>query len=159
MKHSNPDKKEIVRIPSENPEKDLWIQLLQYSYPANIKRTIKSKNPDTTEITDDLIELISGSMIQAEEYQRASHNVSIHTSPLLLYYSIINLTFAVSCLIKGDTISVDDHGMRLTKKPDKNGHLADVTIQVVNENTGALSSFAKVISPQEIKSFCDAPAL
>lgn len=53
---------------SENPENDLWRELLQFTYEANIKRYLAKKGH---EVDEDTINCIAGSFLQANEYYKA----------------------------------------------------------------------------------------
>lgn len=54
---------------SENPENDLWREILQYTYEANIKRYSKKREK---EIDEDTIACIAGSLLQAYEYYKSA---------------------------------------------------------------------------------------
>ena len=104
---------------SENPEEDIWLNLKRYSFVENIYRYYKDSEVNPSE---DLVEAISGSILQAYEYFQASKTATIQTAPLLLYYGATNLLFAASCLLKGVFVKVNGHGMKLvdSNKLNKN---------------------------------------
>ena len=54
---------------TESPEDDLWRELLQYSYRANVSRYLKKHSLVEDEVT---INTIIGSFLQANEYFKAS---------------------------------------------------------------------------------------
>ena len=65
---------------TESPEDDLWRELLQYSYRANVSRYLKEHSLDEDE---DTINTIIGSFLQANEYFKASKSANLQISPLL----------------------------------------------------------------------------
>ncbi len=60
---------------TENPESELWRELLQYSYKANIERYF---NEHTLTYDDKKTDSIIGSFLQAHEYYKASENANLH---------------------------------------------------------------------------------
>lgn len=134
---------EIQYVYTESPEEEQWRMLLQYSYPQNIKKFLKEKSYAT--VTDDLIESISGSILQAKEYFEASNTVSLLISPLLLYYGTTNLLYGIGNLINGRINKIHDHGMRVTI-PEQKGMIGDIEIIPNNPDTGALSVFTNILS-------------
>ena len=54
---------------SENPENDLWRELLQFTYEANIKRYLEKKGITVDEKTQTCI---VGSFLQAYEYYKSA---------------------------------------------------------------------------------------
>lgn len=67
---------------SENPENDLWRELLQFTYETNIKRYLAKKGH---EVDEDTINCIAGSFLQANEYYKAAKEDNLQISPLLLW--------------------------------------------------------------------------
>ena len=59
----------MISVFSENPENDLWRELLQFSYEANINRYLSKKGLHATAET---INCIVGSFLQADEYYRSA---------------------------------------------------------------------------------------
>ena len=59
----------VRKIFTENPEDDLWQELLRYSYKANVKRYL---DEHSLAYNDDVINCIIGSVLQAHEYYSAS---------------------------------------------------------------------------------------
>ena len=53
------------QIFTENPENDLWQELMQFSYKANVERYLEEHNLVKSE---DTINTIIGSFLQANEY-------------------------------------------------------------------------------------------
>ena len=64
---------------TESPEDDLWRELLQYSYRANVSRYLKKHSLVEDE---DTINTIIGSFLQANEYFKASKSANLQISPL-----------------------------------------------------------------------------
>ena len=76
---------------SENPENDLWREILQYTYEANIKRYSKKHEK---EIDEDTIACIAGSLLQAYEYYKSAKEANNHC-----YYITVQLIFFMVWLI------------------------------------------------------------
>lgn len=76
----------MISVFSENPENDLWRELLQFSYEANINRYLSKKG---LHANGETINCIVGSFLQADEYYRAAKDANLQISPLLLYYGTI----------------------------------------------------------------------
>lgn len=134
---------DIRNVFTESAEQEQWGLLQQFTYTENIKRFLSGKG--VSPIDEKLVELISGSILQAKEYFDASKNSSLHISPLLLYYGISNLLNGVASLKLGTSHAITDHGMQLEYSPDKN-KIAEAEIKPRNMTTGALSVFEKVFS-------------
>ena len=95
---------------SENPENDLWREILQYTYEANIKRYSKKHEK---EIDEDTIACIAGSLLQAYEYYKSAKEANLQIAPLLLYYGSTNLLYGMANLIKGEINHIENHGMKI----------------------------------------------
>ena len=93
---------------TESPEDDLWRELLQYSYRANVSRYLKEHSLDEDE---DTINTIIGSFLQANEYFKASKSANLQISPLLLYYGATNLLLGLTSLMTGKRPEIKNHGM------------------------------------------------
>ena len=93
---------------TESPEEDLWRELLQYSYRANVSRYLKEHSLDEDE---DTINTIIGSFLQANEYFKASKSANLQISPLLLYYGATNLLLGLTSLMTGKRPEIKNHGM------------------------------------------------
>lgn len=128
---------------SENPEDDIWLNLKKYSFVENIQRYYEGNNINPTEL---LTETISGSIMQAYEYFQASKTSSIHTAPLLLYYGAINLLFASSCLLTGEVVTVNGHGIKLVKSNNLTRNILQNKIKIVDPNNGGFSVYLKSLS-------------
>lgn len=119
---------------SENPEKDLWRELLQFSYKANIIRYWGKKGLTSDENT---INCIVGSFLQAFEYYNSAKDANIQIAPLLLYYGSTNLLYGMVNLISGSTKKIDNHGMKLLI-PDHMSFIADVDIRFFSPINGGV---------------------
>ena len=133
----------VRKIYSESPGEDQWQLILRYAYPHNIFEYLK--NNGISDPDDNLVENISGSILQAKEYYDASKMSSLHVAPLLLYYGTSNLLFGIANLIKGKVHHIDDHGMKL-KKPKPSMRICDIEIKTLGKKSGALSVFDNVFS-------------
>lgn len=131
------------KIFTESPEEEQWKLLLNYTYSNNIKKYLKKINVQNPE--DNLIEGISGSILQAKEYFEASKLCTLQISPLLLYYTATNLLYGIANLTSGSINIIKDHGMFLNI-PEHLERIADIEIKPTNPATGALSLFSKIYS-------------
>lgn len=87
----------MISVFSENPENDLWRELLQFSYEANINRYLSKKG---LHANGETINCIVGSFLQADEYYRAAKDANLQISPLLLYYGTTNLLYGMVNLLE-----------------------------------------------------------
>ncbi|MFN6526472.1 YaaC family protein [Nostoc sp. ChiSLP03a] len=101
----------MQKIFTEDPDYEQWQMLSNFIYPSNIDRFF-SRN-GIVDYDKELLESISGSILQSQEYFAAANSVSLNTSPLLLYYGTVNLMYAASMLVSGKKIDIENHGMRL----------------------------------------------
>ena len=90
---------------SENPEKDLWRELLQFSYEENIKRYWEKRNLSSDTNT---INSIAGSFLQAYEYYNSVKDANLQISPLLLYYGSANLLYGMVNLLSASINKIDN---------------------------------------------------
>lgn len=127
------------KIFSENPEDDLWREILQYSYKANVIKYFKDHNFQEDENT---INCVIGSILQAHEYYLASKHANLQISPLLLYYGTTNLLYGISALIKGKILSIENHGMKIDLST-KNNHISETSISFLSPETGGVHQFLK----------------
>lgn len=132
---------------SENPEEDIWLNLKRYSFVENIYRYYKDSEVNPSE---DLVEAISGSILQAYEYFQASKTATIQTAPLLLYYGATNLLFAASCLLKGEIVKVNGHGMKLVDSNKLNKNILKNKVKLVDPSAGGFSVYLSAITGKEI---------
>lgn len=124
---------------SENPENDLWRELLQYTYEANIKRYFEKNKIDAD---DTVVSYIIGSFLQAFEYYKASRDANLQIAPLLLYYGSSNLLYGMVSLISGKINSINNHGMNIII-PEEMNFISDVQIKFNNPKNGGVHVFAK----------------
>lgn len=149
----------VTKIFTEEPEQELWRTLLRYSYKTNIRRyfeahsitfTVNEKNNTTgtdnsgSTNLDLLSNCITGALLQAAEYYRASKSVSLQVEPLLLYYGSTNLFYALSILLTGAVPNIHNHGMRI-KVEEERQFIADTQITFNNYDDGGVHIFAKNI--------------
>lgn len=135
----------VDKIFTENPESELWRELLQYSYKANIERFFKDNSISGD---DKIIDCIIGSFLQAHEYYKASTNANLQIAPLLLYYGTTNLLFGMSSLLSGRICEITNHGM----KPNPstiNNYIAETSITFDNPKNGGIHIFAKALGYKE----------
>ena len=116
-------------IKTENPIEEIWSMLLMFSDRIFLERFWAGKS-------DDDYLTATKALVQAREYYLASKTVTLNTRPLLLYYSILNLTKAV-LLILGEETPQEYHGLC---KPDFGG---DFLESKASANNGVFLSLAK----------------
>ena len=130
---------------SENPENDLWREILQYTYEANIIRYSKKHRK---EIKADTIACIAGSLLQAFEYYKSAKDANLQIAPLLLYYGSTNLLYGMANLIKGEINHIENHGMKIFI-PDEMEYIADTNIRFLSHETGGVHVIAQVLGFHE----------
>jgi len=101
----------MQKIFTEDPDYEQWQMLSNFIYPSNIERFFEKRGIENYD--EELLELISGSILQAQEYFHANTLVSLNTSPLLLYYGVVNLLFAASILASAKNVHIENHGIKL----------------------------------------------
>lgn len=131
----------MVTYFSENPEIDLWRELLQFTYEANIQRYANKKGLVLDAVTTDCI---IGSFLQAYEYYKAAKESNLQISPLLLYYGSTNLLYGMSNLLSGKINKIENHGMWVSATGETK-FIADTTIRFCNPTNGGVHVFAKAI--------------
>lgn len=129
---------------TENPEEELWKTLLQYTYKSKILKYFNKKSiiPDDS---DNVCEIISGALLQANEYYQLSKKSSLQTAPLLLYYGTINLVLGVATLITGKTQRIENHGMKIILDFD-NKEVGNTRIKFLSLNTGGIHVFLNALN-------------
>lgn len=133
------------KIYTENPESELWRELLQYSYKANVERYFKEHSL----VKDDKVtDCIIGSFLQAHEYYKASTNVNLQIAPLLLYYGTTNLLYGMSSLFYGNICEVHNHGMRPNVSTIKD-YIAETSITFENPQHGGIHKFCNALGYHE----------
>ncbi len=136
---------EDEKIFTENPESELWRELLQYSYKSNVDRYFD----DHSLVKDNKVsDCIIGSFLQANEYYKASKNANLQIAPLLLYYGTTNLLLGMSSLFSGKTYEIKNHGMKL-EPPKGEKRIAETSVRFTNPNNGGIHVFAKELG------YCD----
>ena len=136
-----------ARIFTEDPEKELWRSLLQYSYKANIKRYYEENDicyleEDKESQLDSLSNSIAGALLQADEYYKASKVVSLQVEPLLLYYGTTNLLYALHVLTTGEMPYINNHGMHIGIE-NNHKYIADTQIRFDHSIDGGIHVFRR----------------
>ena len=129
----------MATVFSENPEKDLWRELLQFTYEANIKRYLAKKG---LEADDDTISCIVGSFLQANEYYKSAKDANLQISPLLLYYGSTNLLYGMVNLLSGSINKISNHGMKIFI-PKQMDFIADTVIRFLSPADGGVHVVAR----------------
>ncbi len=130
------------KIFTENPEEEMWRTILQFSYPANIRRYIEEKGFNSD---DKLIECISGSILQSYEYYNACKTSNLQISPLLLYYGTTNLLYGMTNLLTGKINEIRNHGMHI-QLDDNYKYIAETSIRFENYDNGGVHVFCKALN-------------
>lgn len=131
-----------IKIFTEEPEQELWRSLLQYSYRTNILRYFDERHIARTESDDILVNSIAGAILQADEYYKASKNVSLQVEPLLLYYGTTNLLFAMSILLTGSIPEIKKHGMHISADSGESS-IANTEVTFDHYSDGGVHCYAK----------------
>lgn len=131
---------------SENPESDLWRELLQYTYEANIKRYSQKCGKN---IDEDTIACIAGSFLQAYEYYKSAKEANLQIAPLLLYYGSTNLLYGMSNLLKGEINQIKNHGMTISIPKDFR-FIADTNVIFNSPDNGGVHVISKALGFDEI---------
>lgn len=148
-----------MKVFTEEPEQELWRSLLQFSYKENIQRYFKDhkipmnaygENENCT--IDDIANCIGGALLQADEYYKASRNVSLQVEPVLLYYGTTNLLYAMSILLNGALPHISNHGMHI-EVSDEKSFIADTVLRFDHQADGGIHRFAKDLGFQ--KNLCE----
>lgn len=134
---------DALRVFTEEPEVELWKALLRYSYATNIKRYFSENHIVPKEDGNSCINCISGALLQADEYYRASQGVSLQVRPLLLYYGTTSLLYAMYVLMSGTIPDIKCHGMRIEVAADDKPFIADTLVRFDNPRDGGVHLFAK----------------
>lgn len=131
----------MTTIFSENPENDLWRELLQFTYETNIKRYLTKKGHEANE---DTINCIAGSFLQANEYYKAAKDANLQISPLLLYYGSTNLLYGMSNLLSGSINKINNHGMKIFI-PNQMNFIGDTKIRFLSPVDGGVHVVARAL--------------
>ena len=131
------EKREIY---SEQPELEQWHLLEIYSYPNNIRKYFKNNNMD--EPSEEKIEYITNSILQAKEYFFLAKKATLYTQPVLVYYGYINLLSATYVLKRGEIPAIENHGMSIK---NKGNNIGEIDVHLNDEKSGALSIFASLL--------------
>lgn len=126
---------------SENSINDIWKGLLKFSYITNIEKHLNST------LDDKLKNSIAGSIIQSYEYFNSFQNVTLNTSPLLIYYGYVNLLYATTILKTQTNCKIKNHGMSL--KLSDSQSIGDTIINLFDSPEGALFKYSNALSPDD----------
>ncbi|WP_278463591.1 YaaC family protein [Thomasclavelia spiroformis] len=129
----------MTTIFSENPENDLWRELLQFTYEANIKRYLSKRG---YEADDETINCIAGSFLQASEYYKAAKDANLQISPLLLYYGSTNLLYGMVNLLSGSINKIKNHGMKIYV-PEQMDFISSTQIRFLSPVDGGIHVVAR----------------
>ena len=132
---------EITTIFSESPEKDMWRELLQFTYEANIKRYLQKQSMDADEET---LNCIIGSFLQSHAYYKAAKESNLQIAPLLLYYGSVNLIYGMVNLLNGHIIKIANHGMVISIPKDMH-FISDTHVKFLSPNDGGVHVAARAL--------------
>ena len=125
---------------SEDPTADIWKKLQKYSFGSNIKKL--------TGIHDEgLLNSISGSIVQANEYFSMAGKASLNTSPLLMYYGCVNLLYGVGLMKSKNRIEIKSHGATLSNAETVSA-IGDTEILLSGAKDGAFFCFNKIFAAE-----------
>lgn len=142
----------ITTVFSENPENDLWRELLQFTYEANIKRYWDKKG---LAVDERAINCIVGSFLQANEYYKLAKSANLQIAPLLLYYGSTNLLYGMVNLLSGRINEINNHGMRISI-PNDITFIADTEIRFLSPVDGGIHVVARAMGFEpDLTSFGD----
>lgn len=130
---------------SENPEKDMWRELLQFTYEANIIRYL---NKNEHGIDEGTVNCISGSFLQAYEYYKSAKDANLQIAPLLLYYGTTNLLYGMTNLFSGTINKISNHGMKIFI-PEKKNFIAETNIRFLSPKDGGVHIIARSLGYKE----------
>ena len=131
----------ISTIFSENPENDLWRELLQFTYEANIKRYLGQKSLCADAST---INCIVGAFLQADAYYESARKASLQIAPLLLYYGSTNLLYGMVNLLSGSINEIANHGMNIII-PDEMSFIAETKVRFLSPGNGGVHVVARAM--------------
>ncbi len=129
---------------TEVPEEEMWQTLLQYSYEANIRKYLLDHS---FEANEDLVDNISGSILQAHEYYSAAKHCNLQIKPLLLYYGTTNLLYGISNMLTGQINTIHNHGMKIIP-PLKGSHIGGTEIIFENPTNGGVHVFIRALGSE-----------
>lgn len=124
---------------TEDPNAEIWQNILQFSYEANIKRYLTEHSFTHSE---ELINNISGSILQAYEYYSAAEKVNLQIKPLLLYYGTTNLLYGICNMMSGQINTITDHGMKIDHSQSCSC-IGETKIKFLNPEKGGIHVLAK----------------
>ena len=100
--------KSKIRFPSENPLEEVWVRVSQHGTAEFVRKL----TPTTTVSKwDELVDYAVVRIRQAVELRNAARRASLLTSPLMFYYSFLNLTRGMLA-IGPEIMPAKGHGLR-----------------------------------------------
>ena len=132
-----------VKRVTENPADEQWRLLSQFAYPTNIERYFEGRA--LCNVPESVVELVAGSIRQAEAYFSASKQSPLDISPLLLYYGATNLMMAAYAMVVGEYPTIKNHGMLIPENGEVH-QIAEVQVLPRSPNNGALQLFCNAFS-------------
>jgi len=137
----------MQKIFTEDPNHEQWQMLSNFMYPANVERFFEESGTENHD--KQLLELVSNSILQAQEYFYAASVVSLNISPLLLYYGTINLMFSASVLMLKRNVEIKNHGIKVELDGNSLNRLADIEITpYFSTQDGGLFQFCTAFCPE-----------
>lgn len=130
---------------SENPEKDMWRELLQFTYEANIIRYLEKRGYCKNA---DVVNCISGSFLQAHEYYKSAKEADLQIAPLLLYYGTTNLLYGMANLFNGTINMICNHGMKIFI-PEQKNFIAEINVRFMSPKDGGVHVIARTLGYKE----------
>ena len=124
---------------TEDPKSEIWQNILQFSYEANIKRYLTEHSFTHS---DELINNISGSILQSYEYFIAAEKVNLQIKPLLLYYGTTNLLYGICNMMSGKINMIENHGMKIDYSQSVSC-IGETKIKFLNYEKGGVHVLAK----------------
>jgi len=129
-------------FPSENPREEAWQRLLRFATPE-LSTSLLARFGDQAE---PLRRYVQARLRQAFEFRQAARGRSVMTSPLMLYYSFLNLARAIVALREG-LEGKRGHGLRFERVLDGTG-LMDCAAKVqVGTFTDFLTATGRATAP------------
>lgn len=134
---------ETLRVVTEDPKREQWRLINQYSYATNIRRYATDKGLPPHSQPD--VDYISGSIRQAHAYFLAAENAPLDISPLLAYYGAVNLLTGIAALQGGARLDINNHGMKLDIAPGLS-RLSDAKVIPKGGTSGCLKALTTFYS-------------
>ena len=95
-------------IRSEHPRDEAWFWWARFASPITLRRMYSPDNPDCP--WEEVVEYAAARFRQAVELREATPVASVLTTPLTLYYAMLNLTRGIIA-IRSESIPAKRHGL------------------------------------------------